>query len=110
MQALNTSSVVHNSINVDPVAGGNSIQTTFRTSTLPLFDKPIIDKSVTGPSKILARKWRDKDLSRHRQNLAVMKPITHNQPTQPVFINKQKNEQMTEDRYTEIERENRILF
>ena len=93
MQALNTSSVVHNnSINVDPVAGGNSIQTTFRTSTLPLFDKPIIDKSVTGPSKILARKWRDKDLSRHRQNLAVMKPITHNQPTQPVFINKQKNE------------------
>jgi len=39
-----------------------------------------------------------------------MKPITHNQPTQPVFINKQKNEQMTEDRYTEIERENRILF
>ena len=39
-----------------------------------------------------------------------MKAITYNHPTQPVFINKQKNEQMTEDRFTKIERENRILF
>ena len=46
----------------------------------------------------------------HRQKLAEMKPMTHNHPTQPIFINKQKNEQMVEDRFTEIERENRILF
>lgn len=85
MQALNLASVVHNNnMNVDPVAGGNSIQTTFRTTTLPIFERPIIDKSVTGPSKILARKWRDKDLSLHRQKLAEMKPITHNHPTQAV--------------------------
>ena len=28
----------------------------------------------------------------------------------PVFINKMKNEQNIEERYTEIERENRLLF
>ena len=29
----------------------------------------IVDKSVTGPSKILTRKWRDKDLTRHKLRL-----------------------------------------
>jgi hypothetical protein len=32
-------------------------------------DRAIVDKSVTGPSKILTRKWREKDLNRHRANL-----------------------------------------
>ena len=63
-----------------------------------------------GPSKILARKWRDHDLNLHRKKLAEIKPITLNPPSQPVFINKLKNEQILEDRYTEIERENRLLF
>jgi len=39
-----------------------------------------------------------------------MKAVTTNLPSPPIFINKQKNEQLIEDRFTEIERENRILF
>lgn len=39
-----------------------------------------------------------------------MRPVVYNHPSPPVFINKQKNEQLVEDRFTEIERENRILF
>lgn len=70
----------------------------------------IVDKSVTGPSKILTRKWREKDLTRHKQKLADMRPVVTNHPSPPVFINKLKNEQIVEDRFTEIERENRILF
>jgi hypothetical protein len=99
--------------NVDSLQGGNSVQNILRTTTtLPstIGQKHIVDKSVTGPSKILSRKWREKDLSLHRQKLAEMKPITQNHPSQQVQINKQKNEQMVEERFTEIERENRILF
>ncbi|TNV73978.1 hypothetical protein FGO68_gene13238 [Halteria grandinella] len=39
-----------------------------------------------------------------------MRPVVTNHPSPPVFINKMKNEQIVEDRFTEIERENRILF
>jgi hypothetical protein len=85
--------VLNNSF--DPLAGGPSNNTIFKTSqTLnnsflpPATDRPIVDKSVTGPSKILSRKWREKDLSLHRQKLAEMKPVTFNHPTAPVFINK----------------------
>ena len=98
---------------MDSLQDGSSVQNVLKTvTTLPstIGQKQIVDKSVTGPSKFLSRKWREKDLSLHRQKLAEMKPITHNLPSQPIQINKQKNEQMVEDRFTEIERENRILF
>lgn len=111
MQGVNNSLIGNNY--VDSLQGGDSVQNILRTTTtLPstIGQKHIVDKSVTGPSKILSRKWREKDLSLHRQKLAEMKPITHNHPSQQVQINKQKNEQMVEDRFTEIERENRILF
>ena len=84
---------------------------TYRTHNVSGFlDKPIIDKAIHGPSKILSRKWREKDMDRHRMRLAEMKAITNNQPNPNIVINKGKNEQLLEDRYTEIERENRLLF
>ena len=49
-------------------------------------------------------------MNMHRQKLAEMKAITHNYPIPPVMINKMKNEQNVEERFTEIERENRLLF
>jgi Hemingway/CFA97 len=70
----------------------------------------IVDKSVTGPSKFLTRKWRDRDLNMHRKHVAEMRAVVQCQPVPPVFINKQKNEQLVEERFTEIERENRLLF
>jgi len=46
----------------------------------------------------------------HRKKLSEIRAITHNHPTNGIYINKGKNEQILEDRYTEIERENRLLF
>lgn len=48
----------------------------------------------------------------HRKKLAEIKAITNNHQTREgaIIINKGKNEQILEDRYTEIERENRLLF
>lgn len=73
-------------------------------------ERVIIDKSVSGASKILTRKWRDKDFNMHRQKLENIRSVVTNHPSPPVFINKLKNEQLLEDRCTEIERENRLLF
>lgn len=87
----------------------NSSLHTNRT-TLDHDGSSIVDKSVAGPSKILTRKWREKDLIRHRERIAEMRGVVQNRPVPPVFINKMKCEQLVEDRYTEIERENRLLF
>ena len=54
---------------------------TYRTHNVSgFFDKPIVDKSINGPSKILTRKWRDHDMNLHRKKLAEMKAITKNHP------------------------------
>ena len=72
-------------------------------------EKVIVDKSVQGPSKFLTRKWREKDMSMHREKLETMRSVVACQQ-HPVPINKLKGEQMVEERYIEIERENRMLF
>ena len=69
---------------------------TYRTHNISGFfdSKPIVDKAIHGPSKI-----------------SEMRAITNNHPiTHGIVINKGKNEQIMEERYTEIERENRLLF
>ena len=73
---------------------------------------PFVDKAIHGPSKILSRKWRDQDMNIHMKKLFEIRGGATNYPkTQggPI-INKCKNEQILEERYTEIERENRLLF
>jgi len=81
---------------------------TFSSSLLS--EKPIVDKSVAGASKYLTRKWREKDMTTHRDRLDHMRPMLACHVDHPVTINKHKTEQMVEERYTEIERENRLLF
>jgi hypothetical protein len=81
---------------------------TFSSSLLS--EKPIVDKSVAGASKYLTRKWREKDITTHRDRLDHMRPMIACHIDHPVTINKHKTEQMVEERYTEIERENRLLF
>lgn len=87
---------------------------TYRTHNVSGFfdSKPIVDKAIHGPSKILSRKWRDQDMNTHKKKLSEIRGGATNYPkTQggPI-INKGKNEQILEERYTEIERENRLLF
>jgi hypothetical protein len=87
---------------------------TYRTQNASGFfdSKPIVDKAIHGPSKILSRKWRNQDMNTHKKKLSEIRGGATNYPkTQggPI-INKGKNEQILEERYTEIERENRLLF
>jgi hypothetical protein len=63
-------------------------------------------------NKLLAKKWREKERKIHLQKLRSVKPtIDLNRPkTFKHLKSRAKKEQMLEDRYTEIERENRILL
>lgn len=64
------------------------------------------------PSRLLQRKWEEDSHSRHRRKLSLTRPtIDAGVPTS--FKNqrsKSKKDRMQEERYTEIERENRILL
>lgn len=63
-------------------------------------------------SKLLAKKWQEKERQIHRDRLRNVKPtIDFKKPTKFKHLkSRAKKEQMLEDRYTEIERENRILL
>ncbi|CDW86821.1 UNKNOWN [Stylonychia lemnae] len=69
----------------------------------------MIDKTIEGPSKILSKKWKQYDFDIHRQKVIEIKPLV-NVSQAPMKINKSKVEQMQEDKCTEIERANRILY
>ena len=73
----------------------------------------IVEKNYEGPSKLLARKWKQQNMNIHKQKLAEAKSlistgVISNRP-QPT-INKTKNDLLEEEKFTEIERENRILY
>lgn len=63
-------------------------------------------------NKILTRKWQEKERRIHMQKLRSVKPtIDVGKPKNFKHLkSRAKKEQMLEDRYTEIERENRILL
>ena len=63
-------------------------------------------------NKLLTKKWQEKDREIHLRKLRDIKPqINLSGPTKFKHLNKKaKKEQLLEDRYTEIERENRILL
>lgn len=65
-------------------------------------------------SKLLDRKWKSRDQQIHKQKLREVKSAVRPLQDAPFGmvnpINNKKKEQMLERRYTEIERENRILL
>ena len=69
----------------------------------------MIDKTIEGPSKILSKKWRDNDMNIHKQKVIGARPYV-NVEGNLKKINKSKTDQLQEEKFTEIERENRILF
>lgn len=69
-------------------------------------------KGLPAGNKLLAKKWREKERKIHMQKLRSVKPTIDLQrpKTFKHLKSRAKKEQMLEDRYTEIERENRILL
>jgi len=69
-------------------------------------------RAIPSASKILTNKWQDKSHEIHLKNLNKIKgTIDMRQPQQFKHLQKKmKKTQMMEERYTEIERENRILL
>jgi len=70
-------------------------------------------KGVIPPgSKLLAKKWRAIDYENHMQRLKQVKPtLNHNPPNDFNHLrSKAKRERMLEEKYIEIERENKILL
>ena len=63
-------------------------------------------------NKILARKWAENNNRIHANNLEKMQPrVNSGSPVKFSHLQyKAKREQINEDRFTEIERENRILL
>lgn len=69
-------------------------------------------RGLPSGNKILTRKWQEKERQIHMRKLRNIKP-TINMRKPKAFKHlksRAKKEQMLEDRYTEIERENRILL
>lgn len=69
-------------------------------------------RGLPSGNKLLTKKWQDKERRIHMEKLRKVKP-TINLKKPKVFKHlksRAKKEQMLEDRYTEIERENRILL
>ncbi|KAL0217248.1 hypothetical protein RCL1_007731 [Eukaryota sp. TZLM3-RCL] len=65
-------------------------------------------RSIPSANKLLEKKWRERDLERHRSKLKTTRPAVDNKPPplhRHVFENKKKH-QIEEERYTAIEREN----
>jgi len=63
-------------------------------------------------SKLLNKKWHDQQQESHQARLRSMKPTYKiNQPLHHKhLVSKPKKNQMLEERYSEIERENKILL
>ncbi|KAL0218663.1 hypothetical protein P9112_004316 [Eukaryota sp. TZLM1-RC] len=69
-------------------------------------------RAIPSSNKLLEQKWRQRELNLHRQKLKKMKPAIDNKPPpdhRHVFENKKK-QQIDEERFTEIERENYRLL
>ena len=69
-------------------------------------------RGLPSGNKLLTKKWREKERKIHMEKLRKVKP-TLNLKKPKAFKHlksRAKKEQMLEDRYTEIERENRILL
>ncbi len=69
-------------------------------------------RGLPSGNKLLTKKWREKERKIHMEKLRKVKP-TLNVKKPKAFKHpksRAKKEQMLEDRYTEIERENRILL
>lgn len=69
-------------------------------------------RGLPSGNKILTKKWQEKERRIHMQKLRNVKPtIDLKKPKNFKHLkSRAKKEQMLEDRYTEIERENRILL
>lgn len=69
-------------------------------------------RGLPSGNKLLTKKWQEKERRIHMQKLRSVKPtISLRKPkTFKHLKSRAKKEQMLEDRYTEIERENRILL
>jgi hypothetical protein len=66
-------------------------------------------------SKLLERRWREQDQQIHRERLRTVKSAVRQSAGKPPFQHNQaarnaKKEAVLEQKYTEIERENRILL
>ncbi|CAG9324013.1 unnamed protein product [Blepharisma stoltei] len=71
-----------------------------------------MDRSLPSANKILYKKWQSDDKEKHYRHLRDARPIVDiKTPGNFSHIkNKAKRDQLLEDRFTEIERENRILL
>ncbi|CDW81952.1 UNKNOWN [Stylonychia lemnae] len=69
-------------------------------------------RAIPTSNKLLQKKWADKEREIHLSKLREIKPTVEiREPSQYKHLKKKlKKTQMLEDRYTEIERENRILL
>eukprot|EP00164_Ancoracysta_twista_P001578 GFYU01002067.1.p1 GENE.GFYU01002067.1~~GFYU01002067.1.p1 ORF type:complete len:225 (-),score=32.01 GFYU01002067.1:524-1198(-) len=69
-------------------------------------------RSIPEANKICSEKWRDRAYQIHKQRLNSMKPAIDNKPPTKYthLVQNLKKAQLEEERYSEIERENRILL
>jgi hypothetical protein len=69
-------------------------------------------RAIPVSNKILSKKWEENNHRIHAEKLRRMQPrVNSGQPLEFAHLKfKSKREQMLEDRFTEIERENRILL
>jgi len=69
-------------------------------------------RAIPVSNRFLSKKWEERNQEVHMEKLRSMRPtVDANSP--PVFahtVKKAKREQLLEERYTEIERENRLLL
>jgi len=69
-------------------------------------------RAIPEGNKLLSRRWREKEREIHQHKLSSMKATVEiREPATFSHLQKKlKKSQMQEERYTEIERENRILL
>lgn len=69
-------------------------------------------RSIPVGNKLLSKKWEEKNHQIHEDKLKRMQPRVNSGPPEKFshLRYKAKREQLLEDRFTEIERENRILL
>jgi len=71
-----------------------------------------MNRSLPSSNKICSATWDKQKMQGHKQRLAEIKPVlnTGAPPVYPHLISRLKKEQMLEERYTQIEHENRVLL
>lgn len=69
-------------------------------------------RAIPVGNKLLSKRWEEYNHSMHKKRVRKMRSvIDRSKPSKFTHLKyKAKKEQMLEDRYTEIERENRILL